>query len=187
MTNSSSLKLPFALSLIAVLAGLTLSVLGMVDFMFYLKSLPAFVAMAFFFVTSLLSLIIVLRRDRTSGIMFLLIMILYCVALLATGVLIPLAIWPGAILKCSVVALSAIVFIGLLAFTFNWRNVKKAKRLITTLVIIELVIAVATVAGYYQATFADTRLILFSAFLRPITLGAVALAYTYHMKARHYN
>lgn len=184
--RKSSHSFAAALTVIALIAALVVSALGMVDFMFFLKNKFVFIHMTICFVIALLCLIIVLRKDRSSGIMFYLIMFLYALELLGTGILVPLVEWPGAILKCSVIALSALVFIGLMVFNGKWRNYFFARPLISVLVAIELAIAFATVFAYKDAFFADTNLILWSAFMRPIILASIALSYEFHMRARNY-
>lgn len=85
--RKSSHSFAAALTVIALIAALVVSALGMVDFMFFLKNKFVFI-----------------------------------LELLGTGILVPLVEWPGAILKCSVIALSALVFIGLMVFNGKWRN-----------------------------------------------------------------
>ena len=174
------------LTLAVLIAAIAVSALGMVDFMFFIKNKFVFWLMAASFVISILCLAIVLRKDRSSGIMFYLIMLIYAIELVATGIVVPLLVWPGAVLKCSVVALSAIVFIGIVVFNLKWRNYSMARPLISVLIAVELCISFATFFAFKDAFFADSNLILWSAFMRPVILGSTALSYFYHMRARNY-
>lgn len=185
MDKSKSLKAVYYLTLVLVVASMAVSALGMVDFMFFEKNAYAFFSMLFFFVISLLSFIIVIRKDRSSGILFYIVMFLYMAALLATGIMIPLAVWPGTTLKYVVIALSVLVVVGLIVFNVIWRNYNAARPLISVLVAIEWVIAVLTVTGFSDAGFADFNLILGMAFARPVTLSALALTYIQHHLARN--